>query len=289
MPEITKQKPAAKKATEKVESVIDRIKPIGFGGDEGIKILLYGKSGTGKTTLWATFPPPILSIIVSGGNKPGELRSIDTPEYRDKIKAVSLKESSEFRELLDHIAESGRYNTVVLDHASGLQDLVLKEILGLEEIPAYKSWGLASQQQYGQCTQMCKEYLRGMLGLDCNVVIIAQEREFNNEASSELITPYVGAGLVPSLTGWLNTAVDYICQTFLRQKEGWKEGKIGGKPTKIKVALKGVDFCLRTAPDAIYTTKFRMPRGAEMPDMIVDPSYTKISRLIKGIKEAKAE
>ncbi len=269
--------------------VLSRIKPIGFDSDEGIKILLYGRSGTGKTTLWATFPGRILAVICSGGSKPGELRSVDTPAYRDKIDQVALSNSGELKEVIQHVKESEAYSTVVLDHTSGLQDMILKEILGLEELPVQKGWGMAAQQQYGQCTGQTKEYLRALLNLDCHVVLVAQERESKGDEggrSDDLITPSVGAGLMPSLAGWLNPAVDYICQTLIRQKEEETVATIGtGKNAKrvtTRRKVKGVEYCLRTGPDPVYTTKFRLPKGTELPDFVIDPSYDKLIELIKG-------
>lgn len=269
-------------------SVLDRIQPINFDDDDGIKILLYGRSGTGKTILWSSFPKPILSVICSGGNNTGELRSINTPENRGSIKTVTLQDSSEIVTLAEFLREDNTFKTVVLDHASGFQDLVLKEILGLEEIPAQKYWGLASQQQYGQCTLQSKELLRLLLNLSINVVIIAQERENNVESDSDLILPTVGAGLMPQLAGWLNTAVDYICNTFIRQKFTVKKMKVGKgkmeKITEVKTPTEGVDYCLRTGPSPVFTTKFRVPKGSELPSLITDPSYDKIVKIINGSK-----
>lgn len=269
------------------KSVVDRISPINFNEEDGIKICLYGRSATGKTTLSATFPKPALTVVCSGGNKPGELRSINTAEYKKTIKQVALEHPDELVELTNYLPTS-EFKTVILDHVTGLQDLVLKTILGVEELPAQKKWGIATQQQYGQCTALCKELLRGMLGLSCNVVIIAQEREFNTDGDvSEFIMPTVGAALSPSLTGWLNSSVDYICQTFIRQKEEERssEVKVGDKTKTVtrRVKVKGTEYCLRTSPDPVYTTKFRIPKGADLPDVIVDPTYSKLHNLIQSL------
>jgi hypothetical protein len=285
MPKIAKQtaKPTRKKTVRK-KGVIERIQPIGFDDDEGIKINIYGKSGTGKTTLWSSFPAPILAIICSGGSRPGELRSINTAENRKRIKAVTIQESSEIAEIVEHQKETEEFKTVVLDHASGLQDLKLKEILGIEELPAQLEWGTASQQNWGQCALQTKETLRALLSLNCNVVILAQERAFNtDEDSDSLIMPYVGSALTPSITGWLNPACDYIVQTFIRNKVITKTRKVGKKEVTTTSRGKGVEYCLRVGPDEVFTTKFRVPKERKInEDIIVDPNFEKINRLIKG-------
>lgn len=246
---------------------------------DGIKINVYGRSGTGKTTLWATFPGPILCLICSGGKRPGELRSIDTAEYRKKITPRVLRESTQVRE---NIEDVGEFQTVVLDHASGLQDMVLKEILGIEELPAQGSWGMAKQQDWGTAAMQVKEILRALLSLRCNVVVIAQEREFNTDTESELVMPYVASAMTPSVVGWLNPACDYICQTYIRPKMVQQKVSVAGKEQVTLKRGKGVEYCLRTAPHDVFTTKFRVPRGVELPESIVDPTYDKIMELIRG-------
>lgn len=285
MPVVKKQatkKRGSRKHSTRERSVIDRIAPIGFDDSDGVKLNVYGRSGTGKTTLWATFPKPILAIICSGGSKPGELRSINTPGYRKTIKQVPLKTSSEIKELVAFQSSSNEFATIVLDHASGLQDMALKEILGLDKIPEQLSWGVASQQQYGQCALQMKTQLRLLLDLPCNVVIVAQEREFNTESESNLLMPYVASALTPSVVGWLNPACDYICETFIRPKMVEKEIKVKRKTITRLVRGKGVEYCLRVAPDEIYTTKFRVPKGTPLPDVLVDPDFDKIKKLIQG-------
>lgn len=257
--------------------------------DEGIKMNIYGRSGTGKTTLWATFPKPILALVCSGAGKPEELRSIDTPEYRKTIFPRMITSTDQIVRAADNASEE--YATVVLDHGGGLQDLSVKEYLGVEEVPTAlyrqagkgESWSIVSQSGWGQIGIKMKELLRALLNLSCNVVIVCQEREFGGgDEAREMVAPYVASALTPSVTGWLNPACSYICQTFIRQKTEVKQVKIGNKVSEQVRKVKGVEYCLRTAPDPVFTTKFRLPKGRRLPDVIVDPDYDKIMELIQG-------
>ena len=248
-----------------------------------MRILIYGQSGTGKTTLWATFPGKILCLICSGGNKPGELRSVNTPEYRKKITPRIIHSTGDFHRALE---EAEGFATMVLDHVSSYSDMKLSEIIG-KAVPEQKGWGLATQQQYGQLSMQCKEDFRALLNLPCNVVLVGQERTFGGRDDGldpDVIKPTVGVALTPSLTGWLNPAVDYIAQTFKSPKMKVEEVTVAGKKSRIETRERGVEYCLRVGAHDVFTTKFRTPvkDGFTLPEYIINPTYEKILRLTRG-------
>jgi hypothetical protein len=180
-------------------------------------------------------------------------------------------------------ANRNLFKTVVLDHASGLQDLVLAEILGIEEVPEQLAWGTASQQQWGEVALKMKTYLRALLNLSQNVVIVAQQRVFEPKEEDSVGSTYVASALSPSVVGWLNPACDYICQTMKKQKMTEKTYKVGKKEMTKQIPGKGVDYCLRVGPHETFTTKFRLPKGAAiLPEIIVDPNYDKLIKLIRA-------
>lgn len=282
MPSVVKQANVVK-ARPKSESVLDRIGDI--EADAPMRMLVYGDTGKGKTTFWGTFPGRTLAVLCSGGRNPGELKSLNTPEHRKRIKQVALRSSDEMREIVEHVRESGEFDNIVLDHASGFQDLVLKELLGLDEIPVQKSFGLASQQTYAQVAQMCKEYWRAMMNLPVRVVFVAHQRTFGGRdegSDPDLVAPTVGAGLTPSLCGWLNGACDYIVQCYVRPRMEKRTTSMAGKSVETTVRGKGVEYCLRTGPHDVYYTKFRLPKGTPLPECVVDPTYEKVLALSEG-------
>lgn len=255
--------------------ILSRIKSVEEQEEDFIKLSVYGQSGSGKTTFWSTFPKPILAMICSGAAETLSIRNVK------QIDQVELEKPEDVREICQHVSKTNKYKTVVLDHASAFQDLILANVLNLKEAPTQIGWGTATQQQWGQVSLQMKEYLRQIIRLSANVVIVAQERAFNADEESSVLKPYVGSAISPSILNWLNPTVDYVCQTYLRQGYESVQKQIGSKTVEKKVPSGRVQYCLRTAPDPIYTTKFRILKGMELPECIVDPSYEKVVSLIK--------
>jgi hypothetical protein len=274
MPKVTKQ---TQTSSPDIGGVLSRIRPVQVR-EGGVKLNVYGRGKSGKTRLACTFPKPLLIIGTEDGTK-----SVSTVKGVDFVRMAHTDELAELCE-----AAPARYKTVVLDTAGGMQDLVLKEVLGLDEVPMGRNWGMTDQQTWGIVTQQTNERMRQVLDLadkhDTNVVVIAHERSFNDGGESDVIQPTVGSALTPKCCAWLNAAVDYICQCFIREQEIKKEvTKDNGKKGTIKVKTGKMEYCLRVGPHVTYITGFRLPPGGpELPDCIVNPDYGKILSLIQG-------
>lgn len=284
MPKITKQNPKqASNSAPSNGSVASRIQPV-ESGVGGIKLLTYGRGKTGKTRLASTFPKPLLIVGTEDGTK--SIIGIKGIDF------IRLRTSSEVDEVAALLRE-GKYASAVLDTGGGLQDLILKEVLGLDDIPVQKSWGMTDRQTWGVVGAQFKERMRSLIDLadthGINVVVIAHERSFKDDDDkvSDLVFPTVGAALTPSAAGWLNAACDYICQTFVGEQTTEAEIDIGG--TKVKQTQKTgkIEYCLRVGPHPVMMTGFRLPPGYSLPDFIVDPSYAKIVQVIKGEFKSK--
>lgn len=250
--------------------------------DKFLKIHVYGRSGTGKTTFWSSFPKPILAIVCSGSRNPGELKSVPIKERKNVFKHV-LDNSTEIGQLCKEQQETGRFKTVVLDHITGLQEHILAEILGLDEIPTQLGWGTAQMQDYGQRSIQLKNILRELLSLRCNIVTVAQETDSSEEqVNPDIISPYVDSSMSKSVRAWFNPSCDYIVQTLKQPKMKVIERKIGDKTKTKLVREEGkVNYCIRIGSDDVYTTKFRIPGGVK-ENIMVDPTYDKIVSLLKG-------
>lgn len=269
MPKVSRQEPV----TAKKSGIVGKIKPDTQVAC-GVKICLYGRSGSGKTTLAGTFPKPLLRI-----RSPNEARRKSVLiKGADVADPLSL---SDLKELAEHQRATKKYATIVLDNVTDFQDMCLKEVLKVDEIPAQMGWGVATQSQWGEIGMAMKEMLRSYISnLDCHIVVIAQEREFNTESTNEVLSPYVNCALSPSIAGWVGPSVDFLCQCFLRMDAIPTKKKIGGKEVTINKEVVG--FHLRTGPHPVFSTKFTVLQGTKVPDSIPNPSYNKILSAIAG-------
>lgn len=279
---VTKSSVAKKKgATSKTKRgmLLDLAKPVSTSV-EYLKLLVYGLSGSGKTTLWATFPGPRLVIIFSGSKTSGELLSLST-EQKEDTREIRVS-PDQLGQVYKELEQDDYYQTVILDHVTGLQDALLVEIAELDEIPEQYSWGIASREQWGQVAVQMKQHLRGLLNFERNVVIVGQQRTFDSDEDNDLMEAYVSAAVTPSVANWLHPAVDYIGQMCKVPQTVIKKKKIAGKIQEVEAKTGKTDYCLRVGPSPTYTTKFRKPKGSELPTMLVDPSYTKILEIINS-------
>jgi hypothetical protein len=285
MPVVRKQrvkkKKRAKVKRQKPKSVRERIRPVSEF-NKGIKLLIYGRARTGKTRFAMTFRGRKLLIGTEDGTR--SITKIKDAEF------IQIESLSDFEEVIE-ILQTGDFQSATLDTAGGLQDMVLKDVLDLEDMPVQKSWGMAKQQDWGTCAVQTKEHLRRFLtladqGPKIDIVIVAHERNFDTDSESELIFPTVGAALTPSVTGWLNANCDYICQTYLQEEVKQTHKSIGvGKRKRTKTIERKtgkIEYCLRIGPHPVYMTGFRVPHGVELPHHISDPHFDKLLPFISG-------
>jgi hypothetical protein len=282
MPVVKKTKGPRKKVTRRKSKLAgglaSRVQSVTSLPPKGMKINVYGRGKTGKTRFACTFKKKALLIGTENGTD--SVRNVKGVDY------VQITCGSDVDEAIEFIRTNG-YKSAILDTAGGLQDLILKEVLGLDEIPVQKSWGMARQQDWGTVAVQTKERLRNLLDLADNdgvdVCVIAHERSFEDNGDGDLLFPTIGSALTPSVAGWLNGACDYVCQTFIREKYEEKRSKVGKKVTVTKKIVEGeYDYCLRVGPHPVFMTGFRVAPGVVIPDSVSDPTYQKIRAIIDG-------
>lgn len=248
---------------------------------------LYGRAGTGKTTLSASWPKPILYLNIKD-------EGTDSISDVEGIDVVDIETSEDMQEILLWCVKKAnrgklKYKTIVADTMTQFQGILVREKIAesgkkLKKGQQPGDFGTLTQQEWGSIAGQMKALIMDIRNLPMECVFICQERIFNagdeEDDGLDQIDPEVGPRLSPSVKDDLNASVSIIANTFIRIKVTTVKDEKGKKSKKIEK-----QYCLRVGPNSVYTTKIRKPKGIEAPDYIVDPTFRKIKKIVKGIEQ----
>ena len=252
------------------------------GGQHPRSWTFYGRAGTGKTTLFGTFPGEKLLLDVKDVGD-------DSLDGLTDIKVMDVKTWDDLEVVYWWIKRNpDRYSAVGIDTMSQLQQLAIQKILEVKGKDPDRAgdWGVMTKREWGDVASLMKTWIINFRDLPMEVVFIAQDRTFNTgeEDAAEGLDPEVGPGLSPSIAKCLNAAVHVIGNTFIRRRtvEVAVKNPQRGKPKTQQVDR--IEYCLRLGPNPIYITKARKGKSITLPSLVVDPTYDKLIKIIEGEK-----
>jgi hypothetical protein len=206
------KKKRVKKKPAPTTSILDKIQPVSEL-ETNLVMLVYGRSGTGKTHFGSTFPRPCLFIDTNE-------RGTETIANEDGIDVVRIEDWQEIEELLWALKDGMEYESIVIDQVTNLQDLGMYEVLRKQRKGRDETF---SQRNWGQLSGMLKQFITDFRDLAdrYNLLMIAHERiDEPGDEEDEHIEPNIGARVMPSVGTFLDGAVDAIGCTFI--KERWE-------------------------------------------------------------------
>ena len=235
--------------------------------------LIYGRSGTGKTTLASTFPKPILLLDVreKGWDSVSNVPDLDIAE---------IESWEEFEAMYWYLSENlTKYKTIIIDQVSQLQDLALLKAL---KDQGKEPTDNPSQRTFGQAAGLMKTWLlnyRDLIDRDIHIAFLAHDRTTEGEeGEDDQIDPSVGPRLMPSVASHLCGAVKVIGNTFIRETTEIED----------KRKVRKISYALRIGPHSFFVTKSRTPVGSYLPRIIVDPTYDKVAAVMQGTFSERA-
>lgn len=158
--------------------------------DNGIKALVYGEAGAGKTVLCSTMNQP--TIILSAESGLLSLKKVlrEKPELKKLIKTIIIKTVDDLQDALEFFQDNPERvcNWICLDSISEIAEQILK---------AEKEVNKDARQAYGNLTTRCLDILRAFRDLPrYNVLMTAKmARHETDEGVGYFTTLFPGKGV----------------------------------------------------------------------------------------------
>jgi len=157
-------------------------------------------------------------------NRTGGAKSVTKIPGVKYLRVDSIKKAVDLADELN--SRQHPYKTVVLDSATSLQDIALKESLGVQSIPEILSFGLISEEQYRGRSEKAREVMRPYLNGSHNTVVLVKEKDHNRDKSdrrpavvrSQWVESMMGPDLGGATALWLSDVCDYICRLSIEKE-----------------------------------------------------------------------
>ncbi len=236
--------------------------------------LVYGRSGTGKTTFASTFPKPLLLLDVRE-------KGTDSISNVKGVQVGMIDAWPQIEEVYWYLKEGKHeFKTVVIDQMTAVEKLALRQALKENKKEEGEH---TSKRDFGVDSGLMNTWIlnyRDLIDEGINVVFLAHDRltgGTEDEGSGEdEIDPSVGPRVMPSVASFIGGAVKAIGNTFIRENFSIKQDG------KLKKKVRSVEYSMRLGPHAYYTTKIRAPYGIAAPQVLVDPTYDKLMAVMRG-------
>ena len=137
----------------------------GIGAANGVKMLVYGKAGRGKTTLCATCPSPIIFSAESG------LLALSNYQL-PYIEIRTIKDLEDAFKWAQDSTEARQFQTLCLDSLSEIAEVVLSNAKGQVKDP---------RQAYGELIEKMGMTIRGFRDLPGYHVYMSAKQDSNKD------------------------------------------------------------------------------------------------------------
>lgn len=224
--EGTVTEPAEPVPAEVVESVVEVLKPGNVGGLEvsrvsesrfSFNMMIYGKSGTGKTRLAgssAAVPEmtPVLFIDIEGGTF--SIRDV----YPD-VHVVRVTSFDELQKIYDFLyTGKHEYKTIVIDSLTETQKFSMVDIMkGLVKKEPDRDPDIPSVREWGKNIEQIRRFVRAFRDLPINVIFTALSKEDKNPKTGVVEKkPYLSGKLADEVAAF----VDIVTYYYVKPVDG---------------------------------------------------------------------
>lgn len=240
--------------------MIEKAKPVRDSKQSALWVL-YGKSASGKTTLASTFPKPLLYLAI-GDDGQESIRDVEGV-YHLPVTSVQ-----ELNEALEELQGDTEYVTILVDTFG----LVVNEWIEAEVVSRKKKM---TQQAWGELKTDTEALIRKLkkLAQDKIVVLTCHEVTDIFEGTDEELTPDVRPNISKGARTYLEGMANFGIHCTVVQKE---------KPLEDGTVKTLKKHAVHLDSHPYYWVKTQKPASIRLPSLVLDPTYDKIIKLIKG-------
>lgn len=227
----------------------------------GKLVVVYGRSGSGKTWFGGSFPKPLLYLKIGddGGN---------TIKHVDDIFVKNIETVGELKSVLKECLTDKKYKTVFVDTFS----LLVNEWKNENIISKGKKM---TQQSWGELLTDTEECIRiaHKLSLSKWVILSCHEATDIVDGMEDELLPDVRASVSKGARTYLEGMANYGIHTIKIQKE--VETKTGETELRVK-------FAAELGPNPYYWTKLQVDPSIKVPKRIINPSFEKLMQVLEN-------
>jgi hypothetical protein len=236
--------------------------------------VVYGQQGSGKTTIGASAPEPILFINIRDSGL--ESAKTDNDDINAFITYTQPEDTMRYDNLIDELMKDNKYNSVVIDTFTQLQELEV-------DLRRKKSnRATITQQQWGDVSNAMKDRVVALKRLSEKKIVIVNCQERKDEGQTgedyELI-PEVYPALIPSVSTNLCSNARGVLHTTIVERDKEVKDKNGNTTTK-KVQI----YCVQPNGTGVYKGKIQKRKTIELPNLMPNFTFGKLFELLKEDK-----
>lgn len=228
----------------------------------GKLVVVYGRSGSGKTWFGGSFPKPLLYLKIGddGGNT---IKSVDG------IFVHEVETVGELKLALKDCIKDKKYNSVFVDTFSLLVNEWKNEnIISKSKKMTQQAWGdLLSDTE--ECIRMAHK-----LSLKKWVILSCHEATDTIDGMEDELLPDVRASVSKGARTYLEGMANYGIHTIKIQKEV-DNPKTGETELRVK-------FAAEIGPNPYYWTKLQVDPSIKVPKRIINPTFDKLMQVVEN-------
>lgn len=224
--------------------------------------VLWGKSGSGKTHFISTMPKPLLYVQIGDDGS-------NTIAGVEGISAIRAGTIDRLKLIGRELQKDETYTTVAVDTFSMLTNIWI-------DVNATQKGKRMTQQMWGDLKTETEEIIKIYHEVAKNHIVALSCHEAADviEGMDDEILPDFSPNTTKGARVYIQGMANYGIHTTKIARN--ITDKTSGEVKEV------VKYAAHLGPNPYYWTKFQVSDSIKIPDIMVNPSYPKIMKLIKG-------